>query len=389
MLRSLQKLKRKLKFKYMDDHAYNFYSKQFKMYLQKQGIPNVKQEGEDDYLAVWHRLSDRVEPYSYRLFSRYCGLNKYIIPEDLGNSVIEYYLNPVSYRSFYSDKNMYTEYLRPISATPKVLMRRINGGLLLDEKFNVSKLNFESKASEFCDVLQYDKIVIKPSVGTCSGKGVKLFYRVNAAEQEKHCAFTDGKGAVLDGSYLRKYGQDYVIQEAIRQHPYLAQFCPTCVNTMRICAYRSVVDETVIIFAAAIRIGHKGSVVDNLHAGGGFVGIDVESGKLQHVVYDQYGTTSFELNGVNFKDGVYTIPNWKEIKNFATSIVKQNHHMHLLALDVTMDELGQPMLIEFNIGEFAFWIPMFMGKQVFGNRIEEVIDYCRQRMIEDGRIKSK
>ena len=63
---------------------------------------------------------------------------------------------------------------------------------------------------------------------------------------------------------------------------------------MPIISYRSVIDEQIYILSAAIRIGHEGSVVDNLHAGGGFVGIDVVTGEMQHEVLDQYGLRKME-----------------------------------------------------------------------------------------------
>ena len=176
-----------------------------------------------------------------------------------------------------------------------------------------------------------------------------------------------------------------MLQEAISQHPYLMQFCSSSVNTMRLCMYRSVVDESVVMFAAALRIGHQGSIVDNLHAGGGFVKIDVNSGMLGHVVYNQYGEMSKSLNGVNFDEN-YQIPFWNEIRQYAISIASQIRHMRLLALDVSLDDKNKPRLIEFNVDGFAYWIPMFSGQQVFGDKMEEVIDYCRMQLAQDNRI---
>lgn len=373
--------------RYEEYQTYLFYSEQFKSYLAKHGIANVKADGEEQYLENWKRLSNRIEPYSYRLFSQPCymGKNKYIVPEDIGDTVIEYYLNPVEYRPFYSDKNMFRKYLVPKDSLPVDLLRRMAGGLFLDEHYSVSNINKDSTkqeiAKEFGDC---DGVVIKPS-DSCSGSGVMKFNRVLSDDGTE--AFVDGKGCVLDGAFLARfnYGRSFVLQKAIVQHPYLSQFCSSSVNTMRLCVYRSVVDESVEIFAGALRIGHQGSVVDNLHAGGGFVKIDVNTGELGHVVYNQYGEMTKTLNGVNF-DNYYQIPFWDEIRQFAVSIAKQIRHMRLLALDVSLDESNKPRLIEFNVKEFAFWIPMFSGQQVFGDKMEEVIEYCRKRLIQDKRI---
>ena len=383
MKRILKKAKR-----WYDERAtYRFYSTQFKRYLAMHGYSDGKAEGEDEYVKTWSRLTRRVDRYSYRLFTHYMGPNKYILPEDVGDSVIEYYLNPPEYRAFYMDKNLFGQYLKPVDALPKELLRRIGrSSVFLDGDYGISPIGPGTPAEEVAAAFAgCERLVLKPAENSNSGSNILLFRR-QPQEVVSSC-FVDGKARKLSGAFLKKYnyGGSFVLQEALEQHPYLAQFCPTSVNTLRLCMYRSVADEAVIMFAAAIRIGHTGSVVDNLHAGGGFVKVDVETGELGHTVYDQYGTRTTSLNDVDFADS-FAIPGWEIVRAFAESIVRQVHHMRLLSLDVTLDRDGRPRLIEFNVKEFAFWIPMFSGQQVFGDRMEEVIGYCRRRLVKDKRI---
>lgn len=384
----MKRILKKAKRWYDERSTYRFYSTQFKRYLAMHGYSDGKAEGEDEYIKTWSRLTHRVDPYSYRLFSHYMGPNKYILPEDVGTSVIEYYLNPPEYRAFYADKNMFGQYLRPADVLPKELLRRIGkSNVFLDGHYRISPIGPGSSAEEIAAALaDSERLIVKPAENSCSGANIHLFRRT--AQSDGTVRFVGGKGRELDGNFLRKYnyGNSFVLQEALVQHPYLAQFCSTSVNTLRLCMYRSVVDEAVIMFAAAIRIGHTGSVVDNLHAGGGFVKIDVETGELGHTVYDQYGGRTTTLNEIDFGKESFAIPGWDRVRTFAESIVRQVHHMRLLSLDVTLDRKGDPHLIEFNIKEFAFWIPMFSGQQVFGDRMEEVIAYCRKRLVKDKRI---
>lgn len=385
---NVKKVFRKIKDKYEGNRTYRFYTEQFKKYLNNLGIPNEPAAGENDYVRLWKTLSKRIDPYSYRLFSHYMKEDEkiYIIPEDIGHSVIEYYLNPIEYRAFYKDKNLFSQYIRPKESLPKELLRRIDGGRFLDGDYQAGSITGESSKYDIADEYSgIERVIIKPSANSCSGSQVKLFQRV--FDDDKKSYFIDDKGSPLDGSFLNRfnYGNNFVLQEAISQHPYISQFCSTSVNTMRLCTYRSVTDESILMFAAALRIGHEGSVVDNLHAGGGFVRIDVETGKLGHELYDQYGNVSKSINGVDMgKD--FWIPEWKSIYEYGISIAKQNHHMRLLALDVALDANNNPRLIEYNCVEFAFWIPMFMGQKVFGDRFDEVLSYCHNRMVSDKRI---
>ena len=121
----MRRFLKKIKWWYNGRATYRFYSSQFKRYLTMHGYSDGKAEGEDEYVRTWSRLTHRVDPYSYRLFYHYMGPNKYILPEDIGDSVIEYYLNPPEYRAFYMDKNLFGQYLKPAGALPKELLRRI------------------------------------------------------------------------------------------------------------------------------------------------------------------------------------------------------------------------------------------------------------------------
>ena len=221
--------------------------------------------------------------------------------------------------------------------------------------------------------------ILKPTVDTCSGEGVMMFKKQNER-------YVSSKGILFSDEFLNEYGDDYVIQEVIQQHPDLAKFNPTSVNTLRICTYRSVNDESVTVTGALIRIGKSGEVVDNAHAGGCFVGIDLESGNLLHYAGDQYGNKYGTWNGVSFSEN-HIIPHWNKVKEFAEKIASYNKHSRLLALDLTVDKLGIPRVIEINIDGFAYWVFQFCGQDVFNGEVQSVIDYCNKKLLKDGRKK--
>ena len=186
---------------------------------------------------------------------------------------------------------------------------------------------------------------------------------------------------LLDGAFLLNYGSDWVLQSAVEQHASLNHLCSSCVNTIRINTYRSIKDEQVYILSAAIRIGHEGSVVDNLHAGGGFVGVDVMTGELGHEVLDQYGSRTTLLNVIGYSNEHFSIPNWEKVVDFAKDVAHRNPHCRLIALDVAIQADGKPILIEWNVTpySFSYWIPMMTGVTPFGDKTEEIIEYCINR----------
>lgn len=124
------------------------YSKHFKHLLNLQNIPNVKIEGEDEYRRYWGRFTKLVEPYSYRLFSHYCGKTKYIIPEDIGHSYIEALFNPKEKTVYWENKSLFPTYL-PAGSVPQTILCRQNGGEILDSNFaRVATIDFTSNAAQ-------------------------------------------------------------------------------------------------------------------------------------------------------------------------------------------------------------------------------------------------
>lgn len=223
-----------------------------------------------------------------------------------------------------------------------------------------------------------EKVCLKPSVDTCSGVGVTLFRREGGI-------FTSGDGARLDGNYLMGLGADWVVQEVIAQHPYMSQFNPSSVNTLRLCTYRSVVDEKVRVTGSIVRIGADGAFCDNAHAGGRFVGIDVESGRLHATTIDTEGTHLDTWNGVDFSKTTFEIPYWQGVKALAESVAARVVHSRLLAFDICLDAQSRPRMVELNNGCFSWWLFLNIGQDVFAGETRDVIAYCLEREREEKR----
>ena len=353
--------------------------KQWKRNCRMNGInPSAKVECEDEYLATWSKFGGKVEPYSCRLFSHYGLRGGGIVPESQG-IILERYLNPRRYIPFYSDKNLFSTYLG-VDTVPETLIARINGSVLLDKDFSpIHRFLFQGASvremasitsGELADYLKPNqKVCLKPSVDSSSGQGVELFALQDGA-------FRNKKGVELNGAYLVQKGHDFVMQKVLVQHPYLCQFNPSSVNTIRLGAYRSVITDEIIINGAYLKIGAMGAFVDNSHAGGRFVGVDVGSGKLQNTTLDQYGVRKAECNGIDFSKSEFVIPNWNDIIDFAKEVAGKNHHMRLQSMDICLDENGVPKVVEVNVGGFSWWGFMYCGQDVLRGEVESVIEYC-------------
>ena len=344
---------------------YQVYSSRFKHYLELQHFENKKAKGEEEYIKKWEVLCPRVEPYSYRFFSHFCGYNPNIVPEDIGHSYIENILNPREYRHTYADKNLFPEIIGK-DHVARTIVCRINGSNLLDANYK----NANDDLSKY--IGNSTSLILKPSINSSSGSGILKF------EKKGEIFVSEEENITLSKSFLLSYQKDFCLQETVCQHSFMKMLCSTSVNTMRLCLYRSVSNEEPIVTASIIRIGKDGSFVDNAHAGGMFIGVDVSTGEMGKYVIDQYGNKQETWNGIDYSKNTYIVPNWNDVISFAKYIGTRIHHHRLIALDIALDENGKPILIEYNINGFSFWLFMYTNQEVFGKYTDEVIDYCRR-----------
>lgn len=347
--------------------SYKFYSTQFKRYCIMHGIPDSPVEGEREYIKKWSVFTSRVEPYSYRLFSRYMGADTDIIPEDIGHTYLEKTLNPRRYRDYYADKNIFDTMFGE-GAMPATILRRIGGSCLMDA--NYCSLNNLQIGGGKNSLASLSHLVLKPTVDSCSGQGVILFEKI----EDNYIAKKEN--VKLTHDFLFSYGDDFILQEAIEQHPSLARFNLTSVNTIRLAVYRSIKDEQVHVVAGIVRVGRNGEVCDNAHMGGKFIGIDVSTGDLGKYACDQYGNRSDTWNGINYRNGQFTIPYWGKVVAFAQYVGSKIHHCRLVALDIALDKEGIPKLIEFNVDGFSFWLFMYCSQKPLGAYTDEIIEHC-------------
>ena len=159
----------------------------------------------------------------------------------------------------------------------------------------------------------------------------------------------------------------------------MKSLCSSSINTIRLCVYRSVITEKPIVTASIIRIGKEGSYIDNAHAGGMFIGVDIQTGQLGAFVCDQYGNKQSKWNDIDFEINKLVVPNWGSILEFAQNIGSRILHHRILQLDIYLDEYGTPGLIEYNIKSIGYWLYFLVGQSPFGDYTDEIIEYCKKR----------
>lgn len=353
----------------MKSHRYNGVCKGYlslykKIEQQNPGITTTPCEGEYEWLKKWRKYDKNVSVCSYRIFQKYIGSDLNIMPLELCAGMVEPVLNPENYRAYYNDKNAYDlifkDFRRPVA-----WLRNING-ICYDDNYKLVDL-----ASFDFSQIDCDALIVKPT-RDCSGHGVRMF-------EKRDNSFVDKEGTVLNGNFLHSaYRENFIIQTKLNQHSYMSQFNETSLNTLRVVTYRSVKTGKIHIIGSIIRIGAKGACVDNAHAGGMFVGVDVKNGKLGKYACNWLGGADNSFNGIRFDASDFIIPDFEAIKDFAIHVSENIIHHNLVALDIALDEKGGPTLIEINCGGFSAWLFQFTTGAVFGEFTGEIMEHCYQ-----------
>lgn len=312
----------------------------------------------------WQQLKKNVDPLWFKVFSYVSGREDInYIPEDIYYNIVEPCLNNKQVNKAYADKNIYDLYFDG-DLFPVTLLRNIDG-IYYDEyyqRLQVSDIKIDIWGET------YKSVIIKPALDSGGGKDVDLF-----TFSGKN--YTNKTGQILDVDWIQhKYQRNYVVQPYIEQHPFFRQFNVDSVNTVRVFTYRSVRNDEVIPLHVLLRIGRKGSHVDNQASGGISCGVD-GSGNLNGFAVDKYGTKFYDANGLALSKK-YQLPMFDRIIKTAVELAAKNLHARLLGFDFCVDGRGNLKIIEINNlnNEINFY--QMNNGALFGKYTREIIDYC-------------
>ena len=166
---------------------------------------------------------------------------------------------------------------------------------------------------------------------------------------------TGGEGArVIERSsmpYDKLYemckAEELILEEVIKQHPSLAAFNESTLNTVRVntlvCA-----DGEVRVTLAVARFGRAGNAVDNFHGGGVGAIVDIDSGVLitnainrVHEKTDVHPDSQKQVLGFKY-------PEWDKVKKAVTEAALMNPNARHVGWDVTVTNKGTVEFVEGN-----------------------------------------
>ncbi|ABX41585.1 sugar-transfer associated ATP-grasp domain-containing protein [Lachnoclostridium phytofermentans] len=303
----------------------------------------------------------------HRFYQSYTGkFDKDYFPEILFSTELEPLLNPRSISLTLEDKNLLEPLYKSVKGLkiPKTLIGNSYGTYYSNIEGKRKIIN-DKKA---CDIISNtDYVVIKPTIGTHSGSGIMICKFMNGIDEFTQSSCSD---------ILELYKENFIIQEYITNCKELSSLYGESLNTIRVVTY--ILDNKLYYLPLALRLGCDGNKVDNIGAGGLFIGISQE-GYLNPYAFAEIGTKySHHPNSkVVFRN--YFIPNIPKVLEMAYCCHLKTPQVKMVSWDFTIDESLNVVLIEANmLGQSVGFPQMANGESAFGVNTGRMLKLIRK-----------
>ncbi len=314
-------------------------------------IDHLLNKNRREYINYWRDFRRKAETKTLEMCYNLSGkFDLEIIPEEIFAADIEPSLNQRSEIMFLCNKSYYNKWFTE-NLFPRDYLHKIDG-VLMNTKFK--RISLE----EIPSILSSKNfpVVIKPNIDTYGGKDV--FFPKNISEVIK----------IVEGL------ENFVIQEKIFQNSYFNDIYDESLNTIRVCVYRSVANDSLNVLNCSLRIGKDGSL-DNETAGGIVCNID-SKGYMNSFAVDKYGVKYKTHPNTGFIFGGQ-IPFYDALLSKSRFVCQQVPYARLISLDVCLTEDNEWKIIEINLQGQTIRFAQYAGKPFFGEFTDEVKEYCK------------
>ena len=189
----------------------------------------------------------------------------------------------------------------------------------------------ENNYDEFLEYLEKHPVFMSKPYDGLGGADVKKEYTKDIKDKKEYF-----NNAINNRIFL----EDLVIQ-----HPDLNKLCDKSVNTMRIMTFND--HGTPRIIWMGLRVGNGVNSIDNFHAKGMAINIDIDTGKLVGKAIDKDLNQYTEHPTSHIKFDGFQIPCFDEAKKMVLEASLRSDKILVVGWDVAISDKG-PVIIEGN-----------------------------------------
>lgn len=274
---------------------------------------------------------------------------------DIRKSYARYRVNPFEYFLFGFDNNKDVSYRKSfVSDKVKDLVcLKVSGHNKFANEL-ADKWKFYKLTSHYFnrDAMLLDKNTKKETFVDFALRNQSIFAKpLNASKGEGALAFEISNEAEASKAFDKMREGRYIVEKRIMQHPEMARWNESSVNTVRVPAFLN--KEGFHLLPPFFRIGRKGAIVDNAGAGGVYANINPETGVIYTKGFDEHGNYYDVHPDTGLKFEGYQMPQWKELINLVEEVHRKCMPSHIyIGWDFALTENGW-VLIEGNWGQLV------------------------------------
>lgn len=268
-----------------------------------------------------------LEDYKQALDKHWVSYNEYAYQYEFYNKTEE------EREEFVSMEKMTYFYRRYTSGNVKAIFRNKNSFLTFFSRFIHRKWIYAPEASyeEFSHLVSNYDCIIKPCDGA-RGKGVFKKYKDSDHKDDKYL-------------YERCVKDQMMVEQCIESCEELKALHPQSLNTIRVVTIAN--KNKACVFSGVLRTGVGDSVIDNSHAGGVSVQINVENGIVETDGANTNGErfVTHPDSGITFKG--FKIPQWDVIVETCCQAAMMTDNT-ITGWDVAINSYGEVEFVEAN-----------------------------------------
>lgn len=350
-----------------------FFAEHLALFRKKKLINSVQwsKQQKYDFSNFWKTNYKNINSNGNKLYEAINGIyHKDYIPDFLYATKIESNLNNYQYARIFSDKAL-TEVLYKNKSEillPKTFLLKASG-TYYDEDRNVIDIETAKNI-----LLSINQAVIKPTIDGNSGKGVVVGdFTENGKDRNSNFNIL----SLLDDSH-----DNLIVQEKVEQSEDLSKIFSNSVNTFRLITY--LIDNKINVGPLSCRIGSGTSKIDNIHAGGLVVGVNMSNGTLKKYAY-KLGYSNSKIRYEKHPDSNIVFNGYKiEGINKMIDSAKKLHgytpHIGIISWDLTLNKDNIPVLIEANYTGQSLWFPQIVNSEpFFGDETPKILKIINKK----------
>ncbi len=317
-------------------------------------IPPLTEEEKNEIAGYWNKYGLSFPLDWHRFYYGTTGIKDVrYIPEPVFQIDVKPYFNNRGAGLIWGDKSYTDLFVRGVPVVRSVV-RNVSGHFL-DEKFQL--ISFEQAAAA---ADRYDRLVVKPTLHTDTGKGVKLLeapYDLKAIDLE--------------------YKKNYVLQIPLVQHEEMALLNASSINTIRINSV--LLDDKAHVMSAFVKVGQAGEFADNAGHDRYFIGITAEGRFCDYAI--DHDLRKYQEIPSGFRFAGKEVPSFRKACRTAEKAHECLPHFGFVFWDVAIDQEGEPVIVEANLRYPDTVIPQTSGAgALLGDYTEEILNkYLKEK----------